>query len=76
MLDGLSNRKVSTWRYTSKGIVRLDTSRENPGLGAISMELVVELQRWDETAKEEVIERKQFCPQRPFNNVWRLFWLS
>lgn len=76
MLDGLSNRKVSRWRYTSKGMVRLETTRKNPGLGAICMEMVVELQRWDETAKEEFIERKQFCTQRAFNNAWRLFWLS
>lgn len=41
-MDDLSNRKVSRWRHTSKGMVRLETSRKNPGLGAICMEMVVD----------------------------------
>ena len=36
--------------------------------------MVVELQRWDETNKQEVMERKQFCLQRAFRNVWRLLF--
>ena len=44
-LNGSSNRKVSRQRHTSKGIVTLETWRENPGAGAISVAAGVELQK-------------------------------
>lgn len=53
-LNGSSNRKVSRQRQTSKEIVRLEAWRENPGVGAISVEGGVELQKWDEITKMEV----------------------
>lgn len=60
-LNGLSTRKLFRWGYTSEGKKIVETWRENPGLGAILMEAVVKLKRWDGIAKAERAQRESFA---------------